>query len=399
MSAPSLPRHRLPGAATAAGTQRFAARYGHPFNVSLGAGLQLSPVGFGCYRVGTHNAQHRAALSAALAAGCNVIDTSTNYTDGDAERLVGEVLSSQIADTPLSRDEVIVVSKVGYAQGQNLALAVRRAVAKQPFPQMVKYADGLWHCIHPEWIADQLTRSLGRLGLQTLDVMLLHNPEYALKHAAQHNGGPLASRRAAFYQRIEAAFTHLEREVREGRIAAYGVSSNTVGAAPSEPTATCLQRFIDCARAAGGPNHHFRWLQLPLNLVESRGALEANTGPNGRWRPLDLAAREGITVMINRPLNAIVGQSLIRLADPPVRGRVRPASSQLRRHLDRRLPAHQNAPLSQKALWVLTSLAGVRTVLVGMREPAYVADAMAPLGWDHLPDAEAILHHLRDTAG
>ena len=46
------------------------------------------------------------------------------------------------------------------------------------FPEMVKYTDGCWHCIHPQFLADQLERSLRRLQLDKLDVYLLHNPEY-----------------------------------------------------------------------------------------------------------------------------------------------------------------------------------------------------------------------------
>ena len=56
---------------------------------------------------------------------------------------------------------------------------------------MVEYADGLWHCIHPDWLADQLTRSLDRLGLETLDLLLLHNPEYFLADAAKSAGVPV----------------------------------------------------------------------------------------------------------------------------------------------------------------------------------------------------------------
>ena len=103
--------------------------------------------------------------------------------------------------------------------------------------------------------------------------------------------------------------------------------------------------------------------------------------------------------MVNRPLNAIIGHGLIRLAEPPVNGRARPASSQLRRRLDRLLPDHVNAPLSQKALWVLTSHPGIRAVLVGMRTPAYVADAMGVLGWSLCPDAESALRGLEGAAG
>lgn len=48
---------------------------------------------------------------------------------------------------------------------------------------MVKYGDEIWHCLHPEYLEEQLTLSLDRLGLQTLDVCLLHNPEYFLSDA------------------------------------------------------------------------------------------------------------------------------------------------------------------------------------------------------------------------
>ena len=41
---------------------------------------------------GLREAEHREALTQALRAGCNVIDTSTNYMDGESEQLVGSVL-------------------------------------------------------------------------------------------------------------------------------------------------------------------------------------------------------------------------------------------------------------------------------------------------------------------
>ncbi|MCK7516337.1 MAG: aldo/keto reductase [Ignavibacteriales bacterium] len=46
--------------------------------------------------------------------GINVIDTSSNYSDGGSEILVGKVLNKLISDNQLSRDEIIVVSKGGY---------------------------------------------------------------------------------------------------------------------------------------------------------------------------------------------------------------------------------------------------------------------------------------------
>src|SRR4029079_9602075 len=130
----------------------------------------------GGYRTGRSDPSHRAALRAALAGGVNLIDTSSNYMLGASERLIGEVL----AEGASPRDALVVVTKIGYLQGPNLELAVQREAEGRPFPDMVKYADGVWHCISPEFLADQLERALERLGLSTIDVLLLHNPEYFL---------------------------------------------------------------------------------------------------------------------------------------------------------------------------------------------------------------------------
>jgi uncharacterized protein len=209
------------GRATPAGTKRRAGD--RPGYRALGStGLTVSVVGFGGYRTGRTDPDHRAALRAALAAGVNLIDTSTNYMLGDSERLIGEVL----AEGHLPRGEVVVVTKVGYVQGPNLELARQREAQGRPFPEMVKYAEGVWHCLAPEFLEDQLGRSLERLGLETVDVLLLHNPEYFLSEVAHREPHPpLEQTRQAFYDRLHRAFAYLDGAVADGRIGAYGVSS------------------------------------------------------------------------------------------------------------------------------------------------------------------------------
>jgi aryl-alcohol dehydrogenase-like predicted oxidoreductase len=240
------------GWATAEGTAELARILGakhapaayRPFGAT---GLTVSVLGFGCYRVDDRVPVHAEALEAALVAGVNVIDTSTNYGDGHSERLVGEVLAKLVRSSTLSREGGVVVSKVGYGQGENLELVASREASGKPFPEVVHYAEGLAHCIHPEWLSDQLGRSLGRLGFDTLDVCLLHNPEYFLSDAAKR-GVALPEARAEFYRRIEAAFRHLESEVTKGRIRCYGVSSNTAVERASEHDAVSDAR---AARSGG----------------------------------------------------------------------------------------------------------------------------------------------------
>jgi hypothetical protein len=54
-------------------------------------------------------------------------------------------------------------------------------------------------------------------------------------------------------------------------------------------------------------------------------------------------------------------------------------------------PERRGLSLSQKALLVLRSLDGVTAVLLGMREPRYVADALGMLGLPRLDDPKAVL--------
>ena len=310
--ATSLSR-KIAGRATKEGTARYAKRHGGHFDASayrqLGD-LTVSAFGFGCYRVGEGHDPHHAAMKSALSEGCNVIDTSTNYMDGGSERLVGSVLTDVIGAERLARDELVVVSKIGYAQASNHARALAREKSGQPFEEMVHYDDELWHCIHPSFLDDQLERSLERLGLETLDVCLLHNPEYYLSDAAKKEG-VTDEVRDIFYDRVRRAFAYFEGQVKAGRIGCYGVSSNTI-ATPEQKDATDLKRMLEAAREAGGEAHHFRVLQLPLNLLES-GAARSDKGKS----LLDMAAAADVAVLANRPLNAIVNDKMLRLALRP----------------------------------------------------------------------------------
>ena len=322
----------IPGSATAHGTAAYVSKiltrssgptaYGY---TTLGStGLTNSRIGFGGYRTSIDQEDHRAALMKAVREGCNLIDTSTNYADGDSERLVGSVIQELLSEKEVTRDNVIVVSKIGYVQGKNLQTAKTREQAGRAYPEMVQYGEDIWHCLHPEFLDDQLTGSLDRLGLATLDVCLLHNPEYFLSDAKQRklivDASTLDELRTEFYRRIEQAFVYFEQQVDAGRIQFYGVSSNTSTAGPDDPEATSLSHMLEAAQRAAqqtDKSHHaFRVLQLPMNLFESGALLTPNTGQD--QTVLEFAQAHDVAILVNRPLNAIPARhrGMIRLADP-----------------------------------------------------------------------------------
>ena len=392
----------LPGGATPGGTAAYASRHiselGPAAYVPLGStGLTVSRVGFGGYRVHDEVPGHREALEQALARGVNVVDTSTNYTDGASERLIGAVLNDLVRRGTLRREELVLVSKIGYVQGSNLELARERERVGRPFPEMVKYLDEVWHCIHPEFLDDQLGRSLARLGVETLDVCLLHNPEYFLLDAKRRGdvvgdvtaqvgafktispeAGSIETIRQEFHRRLREAFRFFEREVAAGRIRWYGVSSNTVAAPMTDPEATSLARMLRAAQEAGGEDHHFRVLQLPMNLFEAGAALEPKEGLVVEVTVLDYAAREGVGVLVNRPLNAVVGEGMLRLADVEVGGapidlevqlkRVGELEDEYRRDVAPRLRIGEGGPPPEELFRWSAQLKGLEGSIQGLEQ-------------------------------
>lgn len=302
----------LTGHATPEDTQAYADNYPEidyrPLNET---GLLVSSAGFGGYRVDVSVGDHHQALRHALLNGVNLIDTSSNYAGGGSEKLVGTVLRRLDDEGDVPRQAVVIVSKGGYLQGDNYQISQQRKEAGRPFPDLVEYADGLEHCIHPEFLDDQITRSLKRLQMETLDVYLLHNPEYYLNWAWKAGVG-LEEARAEYYRRIELAFDHLEKEVEQGRIRWYGISSNTFPSPADALDHTSLARVWEIAESIAS-DHHFRVIQLPINLLETEGVTEPNQ-PDEQ-SVVDFAQERRLGVLINRPLNAIADNQITRLAD------------------------------------------------------------------------------------
>jgi aryl-alcohol dehydrogenase-like predicted oxidoreductase len=293
----------IKGFATPEGTRSYGQQHSAlNYNELNSTGLLASQAGFGCYRLDLTVVEHGRSLGKSLLSGVNLIDTSSNY---------GEVLEQMAASGEIARESVIVVSKVGYLQGQNYQLSQERKRQGKPFKELVLYADGLEHCIHPEFIDDQLTRSLERLKLGALDFYLLHNPEYYLSWAWKTKV-PLEEARREYYHRIRGAFQHLESEVERGRIRFYGISSNTFPFPAADPEFSSLEQVWEIAQSLSS-DHHFRLIQFPMNLLETGGITEKNQAKG--QSVLEFARGKKLGVLINRPLNAIAENKLLRLAE------------------------------------------------------------------------------------
>ena len=259
----------------------------------------MSNFAFGTYRISDHNPQHIVALRLAINSGITMIDTSSNYMDGGAERAIG-LAFNEFNDS--KKDEVEIVSKFGYIQNSNL-----KRHKESPFEEVVEYSENCYHSISQSFLQDQLTHSLQRLQRGSIDCYLIHNPEYYLLDSI-NKGINKDERLDEMYKRLFDAFMGLELEVQNGRIKSYGISSNSFSLSHNSeeflPYEDLITLASDAANEVGNEIHNFTTIELPINLLEREGLKCA------AW-----AKQNGLRVLVNRPLNAQYDNFMFRLSD------------------------------------------------------------------------------------
>src|ERR1700722_4713104 len=348
----------IKGRANTTGTAAYAARFPLlPGNYRPGMDLALSSIGLGTYLGETDartDAAYAESLRLALSLGLNLIDTAVNYRLQRSERVIGQVLKEAIEGGTLKREEVVIATKGGYVTFDGAMPPDPRAWFQDHFVRTGSVeagdlVDGS-HCMTPKWLTAMIELSRANLGLETLDVYYVHNPESQL---AQID-------RAEFRRRLEQAFELLERKAAEGAIGCYGAATwNGFRIEAAERAYLSLAEMIEAAERVGGRNHHFRMIQLPYNLAMTEAFTARNQAtPNDGLRST-LAAADGAGIAVCASASLLQGRLGRRL--PPL---VDEAFGGL-------------ASDAQRAVQFVRSTPGVTSALVGMSTAAHVRDIAA----------------------
>jgi aryl-alcohol dehydrogenase-like predicted oxidoreductase len=340
---------------------RYAARFkgqsaaGH-FR-QLPGGLILSSIGIGTYLGEADTATDRAysgAVVAAIEGGFNVVDTAINYRLQRSERSIREALK-KLSAKGFARDEMVLCTKAGFLTPDGEMPADANDYFSREFLEHGVFgpediAAGC-HCMTPRYLADQLDRSRRNLGVQLVDVFYLHNPETQLSEIP----------RDEFRARIRDAFTFLESAVLAGTVGAYGLATwNAFREDPKSQGYLSLEEMERIASEVGGKDHHFRFVQLPLNLAMLEALRRPNQVVGGKTMAMVQAGRAlGVTLVSSAAL--------------------------LQGQLTRNLPVHmRNAWRMQRdsalALQFARSAPGITTALVGMSQIGHVEENLALVG-------------------
>src|SRR5690242_19602603 len=253
----------LKNRATTEGTLAYARRHTElpgNFRPMLG-GLSVSSVGIGTYLGDPDDRTDEAyaqSIRSALRGGINLIDTAVNYRFQRAERAIGKVLGELVAAGELRREEVVIATKGGYVTFDGSMPLNPRAWFEEKYVSSglvgpEELVEGS-HCMTPRYLGAMLEMSRVNLGLDTIDVYYIHNPETQLAAVA----------RPEFLDRICRAFEFLEQQVGDGKIGVYGIATwSGFRLGPEEPQYLQLEELVKIAFEVAGRQHHFRAVQLP----------------------------------------------------------------------------------------------------------------------------------------
>ena len=348
----------LAGHATTEGTTKYRERFGGAAaerHFRFEQNLWLSSIGIGTYLGDPDEETDRAyaeSVARVVELGANVIDTAANYRYQRSERSVGEALRNLTA-AGFAREELLVCTKGGYLPFDAHPPAGQagvRAYVEETFvkPGVIQLSDIVAgsHCMTPAYLAHQVAQSLRNMDLETVDVYYVHNPESQLQVVGQDE----------FYARLRAAFEQLERERARGRLRFYGLATwNGFRAQAGQRGYHSLERVWETARAAGGDEHGFRFVQLPFNLAMPEALVNENhTHEGAQVSLLEAAKALGVTVVASASI---------------MQGKVA-----------RDLPERIRQPLgslstdAQTAIQFTRSTPGVTTALVGMSRRAHVEE-------------------------
>lgn len=244
-----------------------------------------------------------AALEAAVESGYNHFDHADIYAHGCCEQIFGEFLNAH----PGLRDRIIITTKVGIRWAADSAADA---------PHRYDFSAG--------HIERSCEGSLKRLGVETIDVYLLHRPDVLMDP-----------------DEVAGAFDRLRQA---GKVRYFGVSNFS-----SSQTALLQSR-----------------LSMPLvcNQIEVH-PLRLSPFEDGT---LDTLLEHRITPTSWSPIAAG------RLGDPPVDSSDAPA--RLLRTLDAEAAEHGVSRVAMILAWLMKHPSGILPI-VGSRQPARIRDALA----------------------
>ena len=180
-------------------------------------------------------------ITSAIQNGIQVIDTASNYYEGQAELVIGKTLADLAKS--LHTDNIYVFTKVGQLTNKEMNdnAACGRGI------------QGEHWCFDADYVEMSIKRSISRLRVSQLDGVYLHNPEDSANSESS----------MAIIKRLAPLFESLYVK---GLIKYWGVASWSGFYRYADDPGSIQLAEIDRFLSSNYKSHHFKLIQSPMGL-------------------------------------------------------------------------------------------------------------------------------------
>ena len=250
-----------------------------------------------------HSELYIEGLTYGLKKGINFIDTAINYRGMRSEKDIGKVLRNLIVGNDVvHRDEIIISTKGGQIFGDILLglppldyldkVLVKEGIIDR---KSVNIVDNHRHTLEPRFYEYSIDLSKKNLGVDTIDIHYIHNPEISMNVLGEE----------LFYKKFERLVSFYEEQVGKGNIRFYGIA--TWYALLEEEGSRwhiSIETLIDIAKSIAGENNHFKFVQLPCNIINNVACKKSTQKIKGKdFTAIQAANDFGLYVTISSPLD------------------------------------------------------------------------------------------------
>jgi aryl-alcohol dehydrogenase-like predicted oxidoreductase len=207
-----------------------------------------------------------------------------------------------VDDKIAQRDELFVCTKNGYFtnDGDFANVDLEKYLKLMYFDKDIIDADDIsssYNIMNPNYISNCIERSLCNMGLDTIDLVYIHNSFESWFNEVD---------RSTFFEMLYSVFETYEKYRRVGKLRYYGMATwNCFTAQENSKNYLSFKDVIKIANDVGGGENGFKFIQLPYNSFMTEPYTLLNQKINNSSpcvSTLDAANHYGIHVFTSIPL-------------------------------------------------------------------------------------------------
>lgn len=259
----------------------------------------LARIGAGLRGMVRQRKEHRESLHAILSSPINVIETSPAETGGEDEFLLGDLMNAGVEADQYDPEQFFFITRLGLIIGVTGRLVDEMDKRRTPFREIISIDFKRRLCLHPDYLEDQMNRSLHRLGLEAMDLVLIEIPQKLFGIIGEEEG----------HRRIREACRALQKECDRGRVGGFGLSAPGFTLPGNDAHCLSLEKIHSQIEDLAG----FSAVEFPANFIDNGAFKNLYAGENLVAR----ARKLGLLVIAGKPLRGQVNGEQTLLVDYP----------------------------------------------------------------------------------